>query len=90
MDYAQLVKLYGPSSQEEQRRYSPTYCLGSKKVAVMGDPRHEDISTSYVERHNLTMRIGHRDAILARAKGLRPERSGAGLSVDGRRRHGGS
>ena len=33
---------------------------------------------------------GHRDAILARAKGLRPERSGAGLSVDGRRRHGGS
>lgn len=53
------MKLYGPSLEGETR-YSPAVCNGTKKENVMGNPKREDISTSYVERQNLTMRMNMR------------------------------
>jgi hypothetical protein len=56
VDYAQLVKLYG-ESPEAQKRYSPAECIGCRKQVVTGRPSKDHISTSYVERQNLTMRM---------------------------------
>lgn len=51
VDFAQLVKIYGPSP-EGQRRYSPAECIGAKKQPVQGNPDPAKISTSYAERNN--------------------------------------
>ena len=56
VDYAQLVKLYGPTITAPGR-YSPAECTGAKKMRVTGSPNPADVSTSYVERQNLTMRM---------------------------------
>ena len=56
VDYAMLVKLYGQSSEGE-KRYSPAVCTGAKKSRIQGDPDPLHISTSYIERQNLTMRM---------------------------------
>jgi len=56
VDYAMLVKIYGPSLEGE-RRYSPPVCLGAQKRPRIGNPDPKKISTSYVERNNLTMRM---------------------------------
>ena len=56
VDFAQLVKMYG-STITAPGRYSPAECTGAKKIRVMGSPDFADVSTSYVERQNLTMRM---------------------------------
>ena len=57
VDYAQLIKIYGASSVSAKGRYSPADCTGIKKQRVEGDPDMAHVSTSYVERSNLTMRM---------------------------------
>jgi len=58
VDYAMLVKIYGPAPDE--RRYSPPVCTGVKSEVIFGDPDPAHISTSYVERQNRTMRMSRR------------------------------
>lgn len=59
IDFAQLVKIYGNEGQtkEDTRRYSPAECTGTEKNRITGNPDMENVSTSYVERQNLTMRM---------------------------------
>jgi len=59
VDHAQLVKQYG-EAPESERRYSPPVCTGAKKHPVSGNPDRKHISTSFVERQNLTMRMNIR------------------------------
>ena len=54
IDYAQLIKIYG-DSPEGEKRYSPAQCTGIEPKVVMGEPIPRLISTSYIERQNLTM-----------------------------------
>jgi IS1 family transposase len=56
IDYAMLVKLYG-NDRESETRYSPAECIGCRAIPISGEPKARHISTSYVERQNLTMRM---------------------------------
>ena len=60
IDYAQLIKLYGEPVEEERRRYSPSQCIGTRRRAVSGRPDLEELTTSHVERVNLTTRMSVR------------------------------
>jgi hypothetical protein len=57
VDYAQLVKIYGAVPESFKGRYRPAECTGTKKTRITGNPNIADVSTSYVERQNLTMRM---------------------------------
>ena len=60
VDYAMLVKHYGAGSTQDQRRYSPSEFVSADKRVIVGNPNADKVSTSYVERQNLTMRMGMR------------------------------
>lgn len=61
VDFAQLVKLYGHArGKAEVIRYSPAPCIGTRRTVRTGDVAYDEISTSYVERVNLTMRMSNR------------------------------
>lgn len=61
IDFAQLIKIYGlPEGNSNEKRYSPAKCTASEKKWVSGNPNEAFISTSYVERQNLTMRMSMR------------------------------
>jgi IS1 family transposase len=61
IDYAMLHKIYAaPGGQNDERRYSPAVCLGIDIRVVQGNPNLNKASTSYVERQNLSMRMGMR------------------------------
>lgn len=57
IDYAQLVKLYGETPEAMKGRYSPAECIGAKKEPITGNPDQAHVSTSYVERSNLSIRM---------------------------------
>lgn len=57
IDYAILHKVYGSSPESMKGKYSPAECIGTQKHRIEGDPDLKHVSTSYVERSNLTMRM---------------------------------
>jgi IS1 family transposase len=60
VDYAMLVKRYGAAPVEDARRYSPPICTGATRTWVCGRPKQADVTTSHVERQNLTVRMQSR------------------------------
>ena len=60
IDYAVLHKVYGNSPESAKGKYSPAECVGTQKLRIEGEPDAKHVSTSYIERSNLTMRMHNR------------------------------
>ncbi len=60
IDYAVLHKVYGNSPESTKGKYSPAECVGTQKLRIEGEPDAKHVSTSYIERSNLTMRMHNR------------------------------
>jgi hypothetical protein len=60
IDYAMIVKIYGRAIDDSNTRYSPPECIGCETEVISGKPDMNLVSTSYIERQNLTMRMGMR------------------------------
>jgi hypothetical protein len=60
IDYAILHKIYGSVPESAKGRYSPAECIGTEKHRIEGNPEKKHVSTSYVERSNLTFRMQNR------------------------------
>jgi IS1 family transposase len=60
VDYAMLIKLFGPSGESKHARYSPPSVIGTKTKVISGDPDLTKVNTSFAERQNLTMRMSMR------------------------------
>jgi hypothetical protein len=62
IDYSMLVKIYGAAtgSTETEARYSPGTCIGCRTATLAGNPDPKHVSTSFVERQNLSLRMGNR------------------------------
>jgi IS1 family transposase len=60
IDYAMLQKIYGNTPEGPEVRYSPAVCMGTRKAVITGNPNFSHVSTSFVERQNLTLRMSNR------------------------------
>ena len=60
VDFAQVIKEYGKDADADDHKYSPAKCTGMDKIVVQGSPALKKANTSYVERDNLSMRMGMR------------------------------